>query len=248
MNVGANYLREHVPDGSRVQYYITNGGQAANIVLAAASVLYFVKSVTQPETDALLERLIKVAQGAAMMTETQVKWVISAAPYDSVPNLTLNRLMCSQAEFAGPLSFSNEEHEFAAKLRESLPEDVRAASDNGGIILDTAMHDSPADRGRASGASTDMGDISWIASMGWIFTTCAPEGVQFHTWQATSAFGSTVGMKGMHYAAKVLALSALDLFENRNGVLDKIKAEFAKSTKGAVYKAAIPDDVLPPTP
>lgn len=116
-NVGANYLREHVPDGSRIHYTITNGGLAPNIVPDKASVYYFLRGKNRAEVDHLYERLIKIAQGAAMMTETSVDWGIKAGRYDTLPNVALNDLMYEQFALIDPLSFTEEEQRFAEKLR-----------------------------------------------------------------------------------------------------------------------------------
>ena len=93
MNVGANYMREHVPDGSRIHYQITNGGSAPNIVPEEASVYYFLRGATHQAVDELQNRLIKIAEGAALMTETSVHYEIRSSCYDSLPNMTLNTLM-----------------------------------------------------------------------------------------------------------------------------------------------------------
>ena len=105
MNVGANYLREHVLDGTRIHYQITNGGMAPNVVPDKASVYYFLRGANRKQVEELEERLIKVAQGAAMMTETSVRWEIKSGCYETLPNETLNELMYKQVEAAGPIHF-----------------------------------------------------------------------------------------------------------------------------------------------
>lgn len=246
MNVGANYLREHVPDGSRIHYQITNGGQAPNIVPDAASVYYFLRGANREQVDHLLDRLIKVAQGAAMMTETTVDWTIKAGCYDTLPNGALNDLLYAQAEIVGPLAFTEDEQKFSASIRESIHPQVLAASGPADVLLPTDIHNDKNQFGIKVGGSSDIGDVSWITPMGQIITTCAPAGVQLHTWQATASFGSSIGMKGMHYAAKMMALSAYDLLLNVDGIIDRAKTEFVTNKKGATFKAGIPDDVKPP--
>lgn len=252
MNVGANYLREHVPDGSRIHYQITNGGAAPNVVPDAASVYYFLRGKDRREVDELEERLIKVAQGAAMMTETSVRWEIKSGCYDTLPNKTLNELMFKQVEAAGQIAYTREEERFAENLVQTVNPSVLAAAnrqrldENIDTLLDPGFYHDTKQFGVTMGGSSDVGDVSWITPMGQIMTTCAPFGVQLHTWQATASFGSTIGMKGMHYAAKIMALSAYELLLNPNGILEKAKEEFAASTKGVVYRAGIPDDVKPP--
>jgi len=95
--------------------------------------------------------------------------------------------------------------------------------------------------------SSDLGDVSWIAPLGQVFTTCAPYGVQVHTLQATAAFGSSLGMKGMHYAAKAMAGAALDSLLNPD-VLKKAKEEFENLKAGKQYECGIPEEVKAPKP
>jgi len=252
MNVGANYLREHVPDGSRIQYQITNGGMAPNIVPDKASVYYFLRGANRKQVDEITERLIKVAQGAAMMTETAVKWEIKAGCYDTLPNKTLNELMFNQADVVGNMEFTKEEELFAEEICQTLDPSVLADARqngfgiNGEKVLNPKFYHITQMYGMTMGGSSDVGDVSWIAPMGQIMTTCAPIGVQFHTWQATASFGSPIGTKGMHHAAKIMALASYDLLLNQDGVLDKAKGEFAATTNGITYESGIPADINPP--
>nr|WP_066305168.1 amidohydrolase [Bacillus sp. FJAT-29814] len=252
MNVGANYLREHVPDGTRIHYQITNGGMAPNIVPEHASVYYFLRGADRKQVNELEERLIKVAQGAAMMTETSVRWEIKSGCYDTLPNETLNELMYTQARAAGPMAFTEEEEKFAEELRQTVDPTVLAAamqqatSADANKILDTGFYHNKKHFGITMGGSSDVGDVSWIVPMGQIMTTCVPLGVQFHTWQATASVGSSIGMKGMHYAAKIMALSAYELLLDQEGILEKAKAEFVASTNGVSYKPGVPANIKPP--
>lgn len=254
MNVGANYLREHVLDGSRIHYVITNGGLAPNIVPEEASVLYFLRGANRDHVDDLLARLLKIANGAAMMTETEVTWDIKAQCYDTLPNETMINLMYEQFAFAGTLEFSEEDYRFAKELVASL--DPHAASlaerrmkemgveeDN---LLPTGFYNHTASFGINSSGSTDVGDVSYIIPVGQVGTTCAPIGTAYHTWQATAAFGSPIGMKGMVYASKIMALSVYDLLLNKDDVIDKAKEEFAQRTQGKPYVCGIPEYVKPP--
>ncbi|MNH95877.1 p-aminobenzoyl-glutamate hydrolase subunit B [compost metagenome] len=252
MNVGANYLREHVPDGSRIHYTITDGGIVPNIVPDHASVWYFLRGANREHVDGLLERLLNIARGAALMTETTVKWEIKAGAYDFKPNETLNDLLVKQWEEAGPLVFTDEELEWAVSLTDSLDSaalrQARLQQERLGLgeegILPTGFATwKPV--GVTLGGSTDLGDVSWITPVGTITTTCAPVGVQVHTWQATASFGSSIGRKGMQYAAKLIALAAYELITNEES-LSRAKEEFRQATLHHKYVPAIPSDVLPP--
>ncbi|MBJ6361803.1 amidohydrolase [Paenibacillus sp. MAHUQ-46] len=254
MNVGANYLREHVPDGTRIHYTITNGGEAPNIVPAQASVWYYLRGANRAQVDELLERLLKIAQGAALMTETEVSWEIKAGVYELNVNHTLNQLLYEQKEDAGPLWFTDEDRSLAASLVSTLDPAVRELSKklrqeqgaDGGELLPSAFTNVRPPGRQTGGGSTDVGDVSWITPVGQIITTCAPVGVQVHTWQATASFGSGIGLKGMQYAAKLLALSAYELLTDGGEQLAKARHEFAQSTNGKPYVPAIPAEVRAP--
>ena len=253
MNVGANYLREHVPDGSRIHYQITNGGLAPNIVPDKASVYYFLRGATRDAVDDLLCRLIRVAEGAAHMTETSVRWEIRSGCYDSLPNMTLNNQMFAQWEELPPLEFTAEEKAYAQELQQSIEPSVLAGSNQqvamlGGDISKIFIEEHiniPQLFRQSMPGSSDLGDVSWIAPLGQVMTVCAPHGVQVHTWQATSSFGTSIGMKGMHYAAKTMAGAALDSLLNPE-IIVTAKAEFDRLRAGKEYVCAIPNDVLPP--
>jgi aminobenzoyl-glutamate utilization protein B len=112
-------------------------------------------------------------------------------------------------------------------------------------VLPTACQNNKLLKGTTFGASTDVGDVCWITPVGQFMTTCAPAGVQFHTWQATASFGSSIGFKGMHFAAKTMALTLYDLLLNKDKVLEKAKKEFKSSTNGKTYVPGIPDSMVP---
>lgn len=240
MNVGANYLREHVTDDIRIHYQITNGGMSPNTVPDKASVYYFIRGENNPKVDEVKQRLIKVAQGAAMMNETTVNWNIKASVYDALANNTLNELMYQQTNYVEYLSYNQQEKNFAKSLYK--------ASNNNKVpqtFIDPAFYFDKDEVVPVNG-STDIGDVSWMTPLGKIMVTSMPLGVQLHSWQATASFGSSIGIKGMHYAAKIMALSVYEIFKKPNNILEKAKKEFKSKTGEICYKSGIPDEVTPP--
>lgn len=254
-NVGANYLREHVPDGSRIHYQITNGGLAPNVVPDEASVLYFLRGKNRAEVDDLLRRIKLVANGAAMMTETSVTYEIKAGCYDTLPNMTLNELMYENAQQIPAITYTEEELAFAKTLQSNIEPSVVAGSQATvaqlGISTDADLLEGffhiPQTFRMPMAGSSDIGDASWITPMGQVMTVCAPKSVQVHTWQATAAFGTSIGMKGMHQAAKIMAGSVYDSLLNPE-IIEKARAEFDINRAGVEYAPAIPSDVQPPKP
>lgn len=234
MNVGTNYLREHVRDGARIHYVITDGGLAPNIVPETASVWYFLRAGTKAEVEDILKRVKNIATGAALMNETEVESEILAFPHETLPNNSLNQLMYNNMKASDPMTFTKDEQTFAEQIVETIDTTLTTEA-----ILPTKVSFDAYDSSVSIPGSTDVGDVSWIVPTGSINTTCAPIGVALHSWQATASFGTTIGYKGMHLAASTMALAAYDLLQNKDNVLGKAKEEFKQYTKGKKYVAGI---------
>ncbi|MEH7238237.1 M20 family metallopeptidase [Bacillus sp. JJ1562] len=247
MNVGTNYLREHVVDGTRIHYVITNGGLAPNIVPEHASVWYYLRASTKEQVEDILRRVKNIAKGAALMTETEVSSEIEALAYDTLPNEALNDLMHENMKLADPLVFTVEEEKFAKELVKTVDLNiVKTALSGTNELFPVTYQNDKQTKGKTLPGSTDVGDVSWITPVGTIFTTCAPVGVQLHSWQATASFGSSIGFKGMHFASQTMALTAYDLLLNKDNVLERAKEEFYFLSKDKPYIAGIPENVKPP--
>lgn len=235
MNIGVNYLREHVPDGTRMHYTITDGGLAPNIVPETASVWYFLRASSKEEVEGILDRVRNIAKGAALMNETEVESEIIGFPYESLPNDPLNEIMYHNMLESTPLEYTEEEQTFVEDLAKSLPTAGKATDE----LLPTSISFAPYQPGVSSPGSTDVGDVSWIVPTGSITTTCTPVGTALHSWQATAAFGTQIGYKGMHLAASSMALTAYDLLNNTDDILEKAKETFNKLRDGKEYQAGI---------
>ncbi|MBM7599962.1 aminobenzoyl-glutamate utilization protein B [Virgibacillus halotolerans] len=250
MNTGSNYLREHILDGSRIHYVITNGGLAPNIVPEDATVWYYLRASSREHVEDMLRRVNKIAEGSALMTETKVSSEIIANVYEMLPNNTISEVMLENMNECGVLEFTQDEQNFAQEIVNTIDPGVVRNDQKitGGteVILPVKNFYFPHMKGTTGAGSSDVADISWIAPMGMVTTTCAPAGVQFHSWQATASFGSSIGYKGMHFAAKTMALTGYDLLINKNSILEKAKKEFLEDIDGKPYKAGIPNEVKPP--
>ncbi len=241
MNIGANYLREHMIDQDRLHYVITKGGQAPNIVPAEAEVWYFVRAPHDRELASLWRRLMKVANGAAMMTETEVEVEKLGGCYNTLPNKVLNKVLTDNLfNFAGRPEFDDQDLAFAKQIQASLPaaqvegalrkpvpipEDSRllavtplATYDSGGFVM----------------GSTDVGDVANMMPTSMVWGVTWPVGVPHHSWQATACTGSALGLKGAVYMAKVLAGAAYDLAQDTS-LIQEAKKEFAERRQGRKY-------------
>lgn len=235
MNVGANYMREHLKEDARVHYVITNGGGAPNVVPAKATVWYYVRANQHVDVERNFAWLKDIADGAAKMTRTTVSVQIDTDCHEIIPNDPLAALMLSNLERIGAPKFTEEEQTFARRIQESVTKEFGTVFK---LALDEEVHRTP--KIGAGTGSTDVGDISWHVPTGGLRTTCFASDAPGHSWQNVAAIGSTIGEKGVSYAAKVLACTTLDLLEDPKA-LAAAKADFAKRMKERKYVTLIPD-------
>jgi aminobenzoyl-glutamate utilization protein B len=250
-NVGVNYLREHMPTDCRVHYAITNtGGISPNVVQANAEVLYLVRAQNVVQAKALYERVCKVAQGAALMTETELQIEIDKACSDTLPNAALETSLYENLKRLGPVPFDAQDLAFAAEVQKSLTEEhIRSnmAMYDVKEVPPLPLHDGllPFD-GTAMNrsGSTDVGDVSWVTPTAQVFGACWAIGTPGHSWQVVAQGKSPAAHKGMLHAAKALAATALDVVHSPD-LLAQAKAEFHVKTEGKPYLCPIPADVVP---
>ena len=227
MNVMVNMLREHIPMESRIHYVITRGGEAPNVVPAFAEVYYYVRHPEVEVMKSLFEKVVKVAEGAALGTNTQMEYEIIHGIYNQLPNKTISEVMHKNLEFVGGVAYDQEELAFAKKVAESYGANEETISSSTKIEPFTVTT-----RGR--GGSTDVGDISWIVPTAGMRAATWVSGTSAHSWQAVAAGGTSIGTKGMMVAAKTIALTAIDIFQN-TGLIEKAKEEL-ESRRGSDFK------------
>jgi aminobenzoyl-glutamate utilization protein B len=236
MNVGVNYMREHVKETSRIHYVITNGGAQPNVVPATAQVWYFVRGNTHEDTEYLYDWVRDIADGAAKMTRTKVQVHVDTDCHEIIPNLPLSKLIARNFQRVGPPRFTPADLAFAHQLQEPLRTGF-------GLKETKPLHDSiealPEKPYPAEGGSTDVGDISWHVPTGGLTTVCFAAGSPGHSWQNVAAIGSPIGHKGMLVAAKVLALSTVELLQDGHA-LEEAKADFQERLKSRKYTTKIP--------
>ncbi len=248
MNVGANYLREHVIDKARIHYTITNAGGTPNIVPKEAESWYYIRAPHRKDVEEITERLIKIAEGAATMTETTVEVDIVSGCYEMLPNDVLfNISYKNMIEIERP-KYTEEELQFAKDIQKTLnpktiQNEIKKFIPNA-MDEEIYMHEGVVDKDVIESisltGSSDSGDISWIMPMNLIITAAWPLGVAAHSWQATSASGSSLGMKGMLYAAKVFTGIGYDLLNNKD-LVKKAIDEFNERTKNQKYISPLKD-------
>ena len=252
MNVGVNYMREHMPDKARIHYAIIDGGGISpNVVQAKAKVRYVVRDETTPKMMELLERVKEIAKGAALMTQTKVKTKILAGVSNLVYNETLGNIMQGNLDQLGAPEFSKEEHLYAKKYQDTLTrKDIESAYSHAGIDLvegqvlaETVVAGDvkPVDMG----GSTDVADVSWVVPTVSLWGANYAIGTPFHSWQMTAQGKSSIAIKGMTHAAMVMAATGSDLISNKT-ILDDAWSEHNKTIEKEGYMLPISLSASPP--
>lgn len=257
MNVGVNYLREHMIPDARVHYVTINGGGVApNVVPDFAQSLYSVRAPRTDQLDELFARVKDIAKGAALMTGTEVEIKVISGMSNMLPNETINEVLQSKLVEVGAPKFNAEEHAFARELAKSIPAgsletsayvyglDSKAVAELKDVVLFEDILP-PFRSDVVLPGSTDVGDVSWVVPTGQIFTACWTLGSPGHSWQIVAQGKMGIGQRGMLYAGKVMALSALEFMKD-DALLEKAKEEFKQKRSAANYISPIPPGTKPP--
>lgn len=263
MNIGVQFLREHMSEKARIHYAITDGGGCSpNVVQPRASVLYMVRSNHVAEAVELQARVDRIAQGAALMTDTAFERKFIDGVADTVSNFTLERVLYDNFRELGVPHYTPQENAFADELARTYPgsdalpgvaakydakqrEQVEKLRRQCGHAMNDFL--APLYRGDAfSAGSTDVGDVSWLTPTVQIHVASWPNGCPGHSWQNVSCGGTEIGRKAAIHAGKVLAAGAVDLYENPE-ILEEARAEFEKRTAQG-YACPIPEDAVPVVP
>ena len=255
MNVGVQYLREHMKSDARIHYSIIDGGGfSPNVVQPTASVLYMVRSPLVKDALELQTRVDKIAEGASLMTDCPHEKVFIDGCSGTVTNHTLEGAIYENMKLLDLPTYTDEEWHFADSIKStyktySLPTIAAEHSPEARAEVDRltdgntrAINDflSPLYLGDAfSPGSTDVGDVSWQTPTAQLYAACFTAGSPGHSWQNVSVARTSIAHKGMIYAAKALAMTAIDLFEN-DDLLAEIKKEFTERTKEG-YVCPIPE-------
>ncbi|HQT77833.1 MAG: amidohydrolase [Rhodospirillales bacterium 20-64-7] len=252
MSVGVNYMREHMPSDARVHSAILDaGGVAPNVVQAFAKVRYLIRAATLPELQALIGRVRKIADGAALMTETTVTSQVISAVSNLLGNTPLERAMQDNLERLGPPPFDDADRAFAREIQATLTEeDIAASYRRAGIppqqdkpLCDLII---PLDARPAGGiGSTDVGDVSWVVPTVQARGATYAIGTPGHSWQLTAQGKMPAAHKGLVHVAKVMAGTAVDVLHDEV-LLARAKADHQARVGKTPYVCPLPPDIEPP--
>ncbi|ENK5207861.1 M20 family metallopeptidase [Klebsiella aerogenes] len=261
MTTGSNFLNEHIIEKARVHYAITDtGGVSPNVVQAQAEVLYLIRAPEMADVQQIFARIEKIAQGAALMTETSVSCRFEKACSSYLPNRTLEAAMYQAVCHYGTPQWSDQERAFAADIRATLGvndiqnslKNIAGTSGEEGKAFARRHHDTVlidevapwAATENVLAGSTDVGDVSWKAPVAQCFSPCFAIGTPLHSWQLVSQGKTSIAHKGMLLAGKILGATAIRLLSDRP-LLEASQQELAQVLAVSPYQCPIPRDVVP---
>ena len=252
MNVGVNYLREHMPDTARIHYaYIDAGGISPNVVQGQAHIRYVVRDVTARRMLTLLDRVRKVAAGAALMTETTVEDQILAAVSNLIENTPLCAAMQRNLDRLGPPQFTDLDRAYAQKFQQTFTrDDIQSCFDSVGAQTQPGLAlpdfvvppDAPSP---GLGGSTDVADVSWVVPTVQMWGANYAIGTPFHSWQMVAQGKSAPALKGMVHAAMVMAATGLDAVTDAD-LRDRAWQDLRTKTGPEGYESPLPETAAPP--
>ena len=257
MSVGVNYLREHMEDSDRVHYAYTDaGGTSPNVVQAHSEVRYFIRSATNPQCQKLYERVKKIAQGAALMTETELEILFDEGLSNTVPNFTLEHVMDGVFRRVGVPEYTEEERAMAQAFKDSYPREQLAGHLPENVVDKVRLKESiltqpmcdyyvectPYDI--CEMGSTDVGDVSWVIPTVTANVNCYSYGAGGHSWQWVAQGKTSYAMKGMIQAGRIMAETARELILHPE-LLEEAWKEQRRRLEGESYQCLIPPEVKP---
>jgi len=254
MNIGLNYLREHVIQDARMHYVIEAGGGQPNVVPDYARSWYLIRAPEREQVDSIYSRVLKIAEGAILMTETRFEVEFLKAVYNKLPSKTLSNLVSSNMRLIGTPKWSKDEMAFAEELSQSVPPEQKRDSLRNSkrpgweklesVIMDASIPDAW-DEGEVGHGSTDVSDVSWKAPTMEFSTATWPLGTPGHSWMNVAASGTGIGHKSLIFASKIIASSVVDLL-TKPEFLKEAWEEQNRRSLGKTYKSPLPVDANPP--
>ncbi len=235
MDIGFDKLREHLKPTYRAHRAITQGGIQPNIIPDLGQIWWFVRDATAPDAKETFDKLVKIAEGAALMTGTTYEMKINAASWPQLANKTIGQDIQANIEAVGNPKWSDEEEAFAKKFQAAM----------GMPVVGLNAKPTPFGGRKQVAASNDNGDVTWIVPTGALSFPASVPGIQYHNWQAGVTPTMSIAHKGMVAGAKVMAASLLDLLTSAE-LRQKARAEFDKETTETKYFSFLPADATPP--
>lgn len=233
---GINYYREHVKPTVRMHYHIQDGGQVVNVVPDYSRLWMRVRDTKRSGMMPVYERVMEMAEGAAIMADVDYKVSLISGIYEVLVNREGGKIMQKNLELLGPIEYTQEEIEFGKQIQTATDKPLEGLDGSINPLEDTKEN--------PGGGSTDVGDVSWNVPNINLRVTTAPVDTPWHSWAVVACGGMSIGHKGMIYSSKAMAMTMLDLFQNPD-LVKKVKAEYKERKGDEAYEPIIPEGPPP---
>jgi aminobenzoyl-glutamate utilization protein B len=233
-----NQMREHVRPSVRMHYTITGGGDVPNVIPENASLWLWLRDSTHDGVYELIDRARKIVEGVAIATETTGELNVTAGSFEMLSNIEGARLIQRNFEWLGAMEWSDDEVDFAHQIQQATGKEQTGMN-----TLPEPLDENP---GEPEGGSTDVGDVSWVVPTLHFSVVTAPAETPWHAWPVVAAGGMSIGHKGMLYAAKTMAVTLVDLYQDEDA-REAIRAEWLEDKNGREYRAFLAEGP-PPIP
>lgn len=233
-----NYLREHVKPTVRIHYSIVDGGKVPNVVPDYAKIWCWVRDIDRAGVDDVMARIRKIVEGSALAADVEAKLTVQSGSYNMLVNMTGQRLVFDNLKQLGPPTFTASDQAFAREIQKASGIPLAGLDDTIKPFVDKP--------GPPEGGSTDVADVSWNVPTLQLTIATAPKDAPWHAWPVVACGGMSIGHSGMTHAAKVLAETMIDLF-NDPAKRAEIRKEFAEKVAGKPYEGFLPPGP-PPIP
>jgi aminobenzoyl-glutamate utilization protein B len=235
-DIGLNFLREHLKPTARIHYVIQDGGKAPNVVPDYARAWYYVRDIDRDSVEKDYERVLKIIDGAAKMTETTYKIHFKSGVHETLANRAGSEVVYANLLLVGPPAFTEEEQSFAKEIQKEIGVEEKGLSTK----IEPFSHP---EKSWGSG-STDVAEVSWLTPTTSLGVASSPIGTPGHHWAIVACGGMSIGHKCLATAAKVMAASCLD-FLSRPETIEKMREEWTDRKKGREYQSPLPADLKP---
>ncbi|GAA4273837.1 amidohydrolase [Aquimarina gracilis] len=235
---GINYLREHIKPTVRIHYHIQQAGDVVNVVPDYSKIWVRVRDTKREGMEEVWKRVEKMAQGAAIMANVEHKITLVSGLHEILVNRAGGEAMQKNLEYLGEITYTDEEIAFAHGIQD--------ATGKPKVGMDSKINPLEATKEHPGGGSTDVGDVSWLVPVVRLGVTTAPKDTPWHSWAVVACGGMSIGHKGMIQASKALAMTMVDMYDDKE-LVQKVKTEFKERKGDYQYKAILPEGP-PPIP
>jgi len=236
------FHREHMELPQRSHYVIKDGGDQPNVVPSTASIWFYFRERDYPRTMAMFEAAKKMAQGATLMTDTQIDTIMMiGSGWSGHFSRPVAEAMYENIQKVGMPTWDEKDQTLAKGIQREL-----GVPDSGLSARPGRLNGPVNEATRMGGGSDDIGDVSWnVPTITLNYPSNIP-GMPGHNWANAISMATPIAHKGVVAGAKVQAMTILDILLTPQIVTDAWDYFNTVQTKDVKYKPFFAPTDKPP--